>query len=58
MQAEHSARVRAIVPDVVAERIVAVAVVFLGTMLNGYGTPPQQPTIFAPPVGRNPPYAC
>ena len=43
MVAEHNERVRAALPgvtlDVWAERVIAVAIVLLGTFLNGYGTP-------------------
>lgn len=34
----HEARTVAATPDVIAERVIAVAVIVIGTLLNGYGS--------------------
>lgn len=38
-QTAYKAKIKAALPDVWAERVVAVVVIALGTLLNGYGTP-------------------
>lgn len=35
----HRKRVEEVLPDVVAERVIAVAVIIVGTLTNGYGAP-------------------
>lgn len=38
-QAAYLAKVEAAIPGIWTERVVAVAIVIVGTLLNGYGTP-------------------
>ena len=38
-QAAYNARVASVIPDIVTERVLAVLVIVLGTVLNGYGAP-------------------
>lgn len=39
IKADHERRIRAAMPDVIAERVVAVVAIIAGTLLNGYGSP-------------------